>query len=344
MVKSFKRKSAPRVSRVTLREVFTSRGFQTRRHLVNTPSSSLSSPKKTPRTSHFPEDNDLTGNFSESVPNIGPLRMPASNVNIIIMFQHHILTVTFVESSNNYMQEWLCHRAEYLDHILAREAPPENPACLSCSMAEGTWKCTTCFGNPIYCQKCCADVHQRQPFHRVERWMGTYFAPAWLIEIGVKLHLGHGGLKCHSTGHSERVNTVNSIENIETDDDTDTEADAETDAEFTNLTFQAFPNIPNVTDNSCESVLVVVDSSGIHRLAVRWCQCSAAARPDCQLLDIGLYPATSKKPRTAFTFQVLDEFLIDNLECKTACQTFHSKLLRLTCSQFPHTVPVCCIP
>ena len=47
------------------------------------------------------------------------------------------------------------------------------------------------------------------------------------------------------------------------------------------------------------------------------------------------------KPQTAFTFNVLDEFLIDSLECKTSAFSFYSKLRRLTDNAFPDTLPVC---
>jgi len=42
----------------------------------------------------------------------------------------------------------------------------------------------------------------------------------------------------------------------------------------------------------------------------------------------------------AFTFQVLEEFHLDNLECKTTPSQFFSCLRRLTSDKFPNSVPV----
>ncbi|KAJ6619128.1 hypothetical protein B0H10DRAFT_1672824, partial [Mycena sp. CBHHK59/15] len=78
---------------------------------------------------------------------------------------------------------------------------------------------------------------------------------------------------------------------------------------------------------------------------VRWCCCvgedGLPLAPDIQLIDSHFYPATSDKPSTAFTFNVLDEFVIDALECKTAVMSFLSKLRRLTDRVFPLSTAVC---
>ena len=42
----------------------------------------------------------------------------------------------------------------------------------------------------------------------------------------------------------------------------------------------------------------------------------------------------------AFTFEVLDHFHIDAMECKTAALNFYNKLRRLTNNVFPTTAPV----
>ncbi|KAI9574133.1 hypothetical protein HD554DRAFT_2010421, partial [Boletus coccyginus] len=43
---------------------------------------------------------------------------------------------------------------------------------------------------------------------------------------------------------------------------------------------------------------------------------------------------------TAFTFAILDEFLIEALECKTLASSFYQKLYRLTNNPFPDTLPM----
>jgi hypothetical protein len=87
-----------------------------------------------------------------------------------------------------------------------------------------------------------------------------------------------------------------------------------------------------------------VNTTGIFSRRVRWCCCpdneGEILPPDLQLLDAQLYPATSGKPSTAFTFNVLEEFSMDALECKTAALNFLSKLRRLTDCVFPLSTPV----
>ena len=59
-----------------------------------------------------------------------------------------------------------------------------------------------------------------------------------------------------------------------------------------------------------------------------------------QLLTIGLFPVSFNKIQIAFTFQVLDDFLLDNLECQTSALYYTSKLARMTSHAFPYTIPV----
>jgi hypothetical protein len=54
----------------------------------------------------------------------------------------------------------------------------------------------------------------------------------------------------------------------------------------------------------------------------------------------GFFPASFNRPKTVFTFTVLDDFLLDNLECGTSAMNYYSKLQRMTSSMFPHLVPV----
>jgi hypothetical protein len=89
--------------------------------------------------------------------------------------------------------------------------------------------------------------------------------------------------------------------------------------------------------------ITMVDSAGIFVHTVKWCRCNGASDQDkhLQLLRHRLFPSTVLRPQTAFTFNVLDEFLIDSLECKTSASSFYSKLRRLTNNAFPDILPVC---
>ena len=99
-------------------------------------------------------------------------------------------------------------------------------------------------------------------------------------------------------------------------------------------------SIPGPNDKDGNPIITIVDRSGIHEIGVRWCCCPDASELDMQLMSAGLFPATFRKPKTAFTFRVLEEFHLDNLECKTTPSQFISRLRRLTSDEFPNTVPV----
>jgi len=89
-----------------------------------------------------------------------------------------------------------------------------------------------------------------------------------------------------------------------------------------------------------ENTMVVVDKSGVHRLEVRCCYCPNAMSPDIQMFRHGFFPASFNKPKTLFSFRVLNDFLLDNLECGTLAMNYYSKLRQMTSSMFPHLVPV----
>ena len=87
-------------------------------------------------------------------------------------------------------------------------------------------------------------------------------------------------------------------------------------------------------------LLTVVDTTGIHEMRVRFCQCqSLKAHPiQTQLMNMGMYASSSKRTRTVFTFRVLHHFDITNLEGKTTAWQYYSILQRLTSNVFTDTV------
>ncbi|KAH9905103.1 uncharacterized protein B0H18DRAFT_964909 [Fomitopsis serialis] len=82
-----------------------------------------------------------------------------------------------------------------------------------------------------------------------------------------------------------------------------------------------------------------VDVTGVHHVRVTFCQCSKPDSKPRQLLALGLYPASVLAPRTAFTFRVLDDFLLANKISGIAAQSYFERLRRLTSNAFPARVP-----
>jgi hypothetical protein len=97
----------------------------------------------------------------------------------------------------------------------------------------------------------------------------------------------------------------------------------------------------STTHSGTRSHLIIISSTGIFRRSIRWCHCAKSPDQYVQLLlRAKLFPASFKNPKTAFTFEVLDHFRVDALECKTAAMNFMSKIQRITDEAFPSRVPV----
>jgi hypothetical protein len=97
---------------------------------------------------------------------------------------------------------------------------------------------------------------------------------------------------------------------------------------------------PGHYDKEGYLIITVVDRSGIHEIGVSWCCCHEAPKHDMQLMMAGLFPATFHDPKTVFTLWVIEDFHLDNLECKMTPSQFFSHLRRLTNDEFPNTVLV----
>lgn len=79
--------------------------------------------------------------------------------------------------------------------------------------------------------------------------------------------------------------------------------------------------------------LVVIDDNGIHHVNVQFCACtrdSQWAENYRQLLRVGWYPASFQKPKTAFTFNVLDSYHKLALQGKLNLYDFYSSITQKT--------------
>ncbi|KAI1784147.1 hypothetical protein LXA43DRAFT_1101707 [Ganoderma leucocontextum] len=99
------------------------------------------------------------------------------------------------KAKNDYQREYLEIQDEYIYRQLMNEGPPES-GITSCGHQPVSWKCLTCHAEPTFCTLCCRDTHRAHPLHRVEFWEGSYYRPAWLRQVGIQVHCGHGGAPC----------------------------------------------------------------------------------------------------------------------------------------------------
>ncbi len=162
------------------------------------------------------------------------------------------------------------------------------------------------------------NLHQNLPFHRVEKWNGRFFAESSLQENGYIMRL------CQGTGRCAEQALP---------DDHDWLDDDEEPCNIGRL------NIKETT-SQLPSLILVVTTNGMRKMRIQWCNCEDAPQKHLQLFRRRLFPASFENPKTAFTFDLLDHFYMDAMECKTPALSFHRKLQRLTSPSFPDKVPV----
>ena len=96
---------------------------------------------------------------------------------------------------------------------------------------------------------------------------------------------------------------------------------------------------PPLYDDDGHPFIAVVDVSGVHHLPVITCTCDDAdPRIDVLYLGMDLFPASFERIQTAFTIDVLKDYRLSNLQCKTSAYQYYQKLRRLTCPAFPKAV------
>ncbi len=92
-------------------------------------------------------------------------------------------------------------------------------------------------------------------------------------------------------------------------------------------------------DDDWNPFVTIVDVTGIHHLPVVECSCGTAElHIDIAYLKMGLVVTSFQRIETVFTIDVLKDFRLSNLECKTSAYQYYQKLRRLTCPAFPKAV------
>ncbi|KAF8961701.1 hypothetical protein BDZ97DRAFT_1759716 [Flammula alnicola] len=257
------------------------------------------------------------------------------------------------QSQNDFLREWVPRRPDYLKTILAMEAPWDPmEKCEACDRRAGKWRCKQCAGGRMLCGLCFQNEHQFLPFHRVETWNGRYFKVGALWQVGVKLYLGHHGLPCpgsvtrpRETEQSDGIRprptpAATADAGFEGDMWADPEIpvaaegddDDDDDVDVMEAPTTAHPSTlprPPPYDNHGNPFITIVDVSGIHHLPVIGCLCNDAdSDMDIAYLKMGLFPTSFIRIQTVFTFNVLKDYRLSNLECKTSSYQYYQKLRR----------------
>lgn len=75
---------------------------------------------------------------------------------------------------------------------------------------------------------------------------------------------------------------------------------------------------------------VVMDTTGIHDVALDFCGCESAQSHIKQLLRARLFPATVVDLKTAATFRVLEKYQLLSFKSKASTYEYYQCLVRLT--------------
>jgi hypothetical protein len=88
-----------------------------------------------------------------------------------------------------------------------------------CQRDVALFRCMDCSFSPILCSFCAVASHTSNPFHRLEKWTGSYFRRTTLCDLGHIIGLGHYGVLCptrlpDSNGGPTTIVHVNGIHHV----------------------------------------------------------------------------------------------------------------------------------
>ncbi|EFI28001.1 hypothetical protein CC1G_14493 [Coprinopsis cinerea okayama7 len=102
------------------------------------------------------------------------------------------------------------------------------------------------------------------------------------------------------------------------------------------FSFGAKPHGRQIVD---DRVVIVMHTNGVHHVLFHVCGCPGHSSETRQFLDMRLYPASVKTVRTVATFELLDDYHMNQVECHSSTYHYFAKLRRVTNKAFPQTVP-----
>ncbi|KAJ7162867.1 hypothetical protein C8R46DRAFT_1280961 [Mycena filopes] len=99
-------------------------------------------------------------------------------------------------SSDDPLREWADdHLVSYLTESLRHEGRGEHAIytiCPRCVKNAADHRCRHCLGGgELLCADCIVDAHRQLPFHGIEHWTGKMFERKTLMEMGLRIQLGH---------------------------------------------------------------------------------------------------------------------------------------------------------
>lgn len=182
-----------------------------------------------------------------------------------------------------------------LDGLQDHTSPPP---CSSCLDEPGLCRCQDCSIIPLYCVGCIVSRHSELPLHRIEvclhalrLFLCLMFAQMWSGGFYQRKSLRELGLSFY-LGHG---------------------------------------HTPCPSADSAFQKILVIDNHGAHCVKVQFCACKGApgwVEHYRQLLRMQWYPASFQRPRTTFTFDLLDEYHKLTLQGKLNLYDFYTSVMQ----------------
>ena len=204
------------------------------------------------------------------------------------------------------MYSWLDIQSTVLDEIIRTDGPGNSHLdfCNLCPNHQPTslYRCLECSHSSLYCGECAIKIHNILPLHRLEvrLFYQTLLSPLtlsqrWQNGFFDRSSLHSLGFICH-LGHDGNPCTMGSPSHD----------------------------------------LTIIDANGWHKVQVRFCGCDASApwhERYRQLLRMRWYPASFNRPRTAFSFDLLDTYHKITLQGKLNLYDFYLSIMQKSDNQ-----------
>lgn len=195
-----------------------------------------------------------------------------------------------------------------LDEIIRRDGLQdynEPPACAHCLENIGTFRCLDCVQVTLYCSPCIVQRHEHQPLHRIEVRSNSTSPPPppgeYLLIVDPKVW---------RDGFYQRTTLL----------------------ELGFHFYIGHQHTPCPSTDAFQPILVI-HSNGADYVNVQFCACEEApswVEHYRQLLRIGWYPASFDRPKTVFTFDLLDTYHKLTLQGKLNLYDFYLSTMQKT--------------
>jgi len=173
----------------------------------------------------------------------------------------------------------------------------EPGTCVNCTKLVGKYRCKDCFGSGLWCSGCIISSHRHLPLHRVQvRRISHRSTAPYQFKVQVWTD---GFFKCET------------FENL---------------GLIINLGHWGGHCTVPLEDRR----ITVVDLSGHHTVRIRLCGCSKSGNIEHfqQLLCVGWFLASLLRPRTVFTFDLLDTYHKISLQGKLNLYDFYNAIMQ----------------